>query len=91
MKAYNIEFGYGFVGISSIVKENNLENIYRYFKEKDIWYVLVYEGSDNEVYLNNFENKTTMYNFIKNEKYFTTEIFPDENNLWRLYKLRDKI
>ena len=91
MKVYNIEFGYGFIGISPIVKENNLEIIYKYFKEKNIRYVLVYEGLDNEAYLRNFEINTTMYNFIKDHKYFTTEIFPDENNLWRLYKLRDKI
>ncbi|HBE03160.1 MAG TPA: hypothetical protein DC049_11900 [Spirochaetia bacterium] len=85
---YSLESGIFFKRLTNL---SDLSFFYKYFKEKNIRYVLVYEGLDNEAYLRNFEINTTMYNFIKDHKYFTTEIFPDENNLWRLYKLRDKI
>jgi hypothetical protein len=91
MKAYNIQYGYGFIEIATMVKEKNPESIYKYFRERNIQYVLVYEGRDNGLALRNFENNSTIYNFIKDQKYFTTEVIPDNNNLWRLYKLKSGV
>jgi len=88
MKAYNIEYGYGFIEILPVAKEENELSIYKYFKDRNIQYVLVYEGKDNGNYLKNFESNSTIYNFIKNPDFFTVEIFPDGDNLWRLYKLK---
>lgn len=91
MKVYNIEYGYGFIEISSVIRDPDPSNIYKYFLDNNIRYILVYEGSDNEIYLKNFEKNSTLYNFVKNQNYFTTEIFPDSNNLWRLYKLKTEM
>lgn len=91
MKVYNIEYGYGFISVAQVVQEQNFQKVYEYFKNNDMQYVLVYEGSDNSIYLNNFKENSPLFNFINNSKYFDVEIVPDGNNLWRLYKLKNKV
>lgn len=91
MKVYNIEFGYGFTKISSIINEPSIEKTRKYFIDNNIHYVLFYEGTDNQRYLSNFDELSTMSSFIKNKSFFETEIFPDDDNMWRLYKLKTEL
>jgi hypothetical protein len=87
MKVYNIEYDYGFIKILPVINESDRKVLHRFFVDNNIEYVLVYEGRDNYKYLVNFDNNSQLYGFIKDDKFFTTVIFPDQDNLWRLYKL----
>lgn len=89
LRVYNLIYGRDFgVVFKNILKENDLDKIYKFYKKGGFDYFVISSYPEQYSQFKKIKTMTQMLDILDNKKYATLEIKPNEENFWYIYKLK---
>jgi len=89
LKVYNLLYGYTLGDyFKDVYYYNDLERIYRFYKEKGYNYFVIGVYPNVSENLEIFKKNTKMLDVLEDERFAVLKIKPENDNLWYVYKLK---